>query len=230
MINDIDVKKEFDNLESIFSSSSKEKPLSPFQAQIHSGVTPKAWKNQTYPAGCKRHKLVFNTCNIIPRYCFDCYKIEIQPRTVIELFNLLILLKIINLKDNNTSKCFLRPRKDIATHYSGLIYFQGLIDVKQSFKYIKSILTSEIAPEIPIFIKRGCSEFGKAYPRYAELNENNQPVLKYNKKWSKREDSFDKNNLAGNIEPIKSDTFSAGFSKQDFLVMRAWLSYAKNYW
>ncbi|MET0118839.1 MAG: hypothetical protein ABW090_15560 [Sedimenticola sp.] len=228
MIHDADIKKEYESCESLLSIGSREELLSPFHAQIYCGVTSKMWKNQVYPAGCARHKLFFKTHNIIPRYCFDCYKIEIQPRTVSELFKLLVVFKAIDLKDNNTRKCFLRPRKDIAVHYAGLIYFQSLIDAKKSLRSIKSQVAKEIAPEIPMFIKRGCTNFAKAHPDYAELGENNRPVLKYKKKWKKIEDGFDNANLAGHLNTRKENTFpNVVAGPRTCLIMRTWLSYAK---
>ena len=144
------------------------------------------------------------------------------------LFKLLIFFKTVNLNGNNSRKCFLRPRKDIATHYSGLIYFQNLLEAKQARKYLKKTIAEEIDPEIPIFIKRGCSEFGKAHPSYAKLNENYSPEVKYIKKWKKIEDSFDRDGLARHLPPITADLFGEnGFTNIDCLVMHAWLSYAK---
>jgi hypothetical protein len=225
MIEDIDVKTEYDRLQSFYPISIGEKLISPMHAQIFSGITPRMWKNQNYAAACARHKLVFRTNNIIPDYCFDCYKISIQPRNVIELFKLVLLFKTVTLNDNNTRKCFLRPRNDVTEHYTGLIYFQDLYKAKKSLNFLKTILASEISPEIRIFIKRGCTEFGKAYPEYAEPNQNKEL---YTKAWKETEDNFDKNNLAGNLKPIQFNSFPRGeITKRDFMVMRTWLSYAK---
>ena len=225
MIQDIDVKTEYDRLESFYSISSQEMLVSPMHAQIFSGITPKMWKQQNYAAACARHKLVFNTYNVIPRYCFDCYKISIQPRNVMELFKLVILFKTIKLPDNNTRKCFLRPRKEVAEHYTGLIYFQGLNEARESLNYIKSALAAEISPDIRIFVKRGCTEFARAYPAYAELNENRES---YTKEWEEIEAEFDKNRLAENLQPIQINAFPSGvITRHDFMVMRTWLSYAK---
>ena len=58
--------------------------------QFFRGVTPRKWKNNKYPGiCCRRHMLVFEKLDVIPEYCFDCYKIFIEPRSVVELFKLI---------------------------------------------------------------------------------------------------------------------------------------------
>lgn len=39
------------------------------------------WDKQ-HPKGCQRYLAVFDKFNIISRYCFDCYKVQAEPRTV----------------------------------------------------------------------------------------------------------------------------------------------------
>ena len=51
---------------------------------------------------CRRHWEVFNQFKIIPEYCFGCYKVTIAPRTMMELFKLLLIFDNLELHNNNT--------------------------------------------------------------------------------------------------------------------------------
>ena len=82
----------------------------PHGTQFFRGVDPLSWENQ-HPDGCKRHLSVFDEFNIIPKYCFNCYKVLIEPRTVVELFKLMMVIEELDLPGDNTRKCTLETRK-----------------------------------------------------------------------------------------------------------------------
>ena len=42
-------------------------------------------RNEIEKYDCKRHFEVFNTFGVIPKNCFSCYKVQIQPNNVLEL-------------------------------------------------------------------------------------------------------------------------------------------------
>ena len=44
------------------------------------------FRSNTIDLKCDRHFLVFNTFNVIPKYCFGCYKVQIELKNVMELF------------------------------------------------------------------------------------------------------------------------------------------------
>ena len=46
------------------------------------------FRRNTIDLNCDRHKSIFEDHNVIPEYCFGCYKVQIEPRTVLELFKL----------------------------------------------------------------------------------------------------------------------------------------------
>ena len=45
------------------------------------------FRRNTFDLNCNRHFKVFNTFNVIPKFCFGCYKILINPKNIIELFS-----------------------------------------------------------------------------------------------------------------------------------------------
>lgn len=76
--------------------------------QIYRGQPRQLWKNEhkdDRSGGCLRHMTVFKQFNAIPKYCFDCYKVEIAHRTVGELFKLLMVFEKIALPSDNSRKC-----------------------------------------------------------------------------------------------------------------------------
>ena len=96
--------------------------------QFFRGVTPIKWKNNRHPGTCcRRHKLVFNTFNAIPEYCFDCYKILAEPRSVLELFKLMVVFESMALPDDNTRKCMVETRPGSQGAYKGFMYFQRMM-------------------------------------------------------------------------------------------------------
>lgn len=225
MIEDSFIMREYQNIVSFYSESIERKSPSPFHAQIFSGM--RRLPEDPHPAGCIRHKLLFTTYNVIPEFCFDCYKIEIQPNTVIELFKLLHIFKSPFFPIDNARKCFLRPRKDIPSHYSGLIYFKGISEARSMLNYIENILSANIGINIPVFVKRGCTDYVGKFPIYAELDKNYEPTLKNNEKWKEIEEQFNKEGLANQLETIPKSPYPDGYGVDDFLSMQTWLSYAK---
>ena len=50
---------------------------------------------------------------IIPKYCFSCYKIQINLKTVVDLIKLFLIFDKIKLEKNNTRKCIVEIRNKI---------------------------------------------------------------------------------------------------------------------
>src|SRR5574340_1785155 len=93
--------------------------------QIFRGIPENQWK-EAHPGGCARHKEVFKRFKVIPEYCFDCYKVLIEPRTVVELFKLLMLFEKLALPLHNTRKCMVEARPDCSGAYKGFVYCRGI--------------------------------------------------------------------------------------------------------
>lgn len=229
MIEDSYVYNQFKRIECKFQNSQDRGSMPPIRAQIALGVTGKEWKDQNYPASCKRHKLLFNTHGVIPRYCFDCYKIEIHPSTVMELFKLMIVFNELNLEDNNHRKLWLRPQKTMPVNYSGTIYFQSLTKAIKSIDNVKSVIDKEIRQDIPIKIKRGCSEFNHVLPNYHDIKESYDSLVGDKSGWREIELDFDRSGAADVLRPIVKSVLPliADFNEYHYRVLCAWLKYAR---
>ena len=71
---------------------------------------------------CGRHFKVFNKFNIIPRYCFSCYKVQINLTKIVDLIKLYFVFDNLYLHNNNIRKCIVEIRDKIKGNYKGYIY------------------------------------------------------------------------------------------------------------
>ena len=93
---------------------------------------------------CKRHKKIFNDDNVIPKNCFGCYKVIIEPKTLIELVKIYILFDYIKLENNNIRKCMIELRPNIEGTYKSLVYCSGLDEAESILKKLKVIIDKTI--------------------------------------------------------------------------------------
>ena len=170
---------------------------------------------------CERHFEVFNNYKVIPKYCFSCYKIQIEPRNIIDLFKLYIIFDRLELKNNNIRKCIIESRPKVSGTYKGLIYCTGAEELKTIFHKVSLLLKKSFGYDMPIFMKRGCTEFSIPYPKFKEIDES----MKYDDDWLKFENEIDKNN--NYKEKKSSENTLHGTSISDVLIMRNWLVFAK---
>ena len=182
------------------------------------------YRRNIFKFNCERHLKIFDTYNVIPKNCFGCYKVQIGLKTVMELFKLYFVFDNLNLKNNNHRKCMIEFRTDIPGAYKGYIYCFSLDEANTIESQLTKILNKTVVKNFIIKVKRGCSEFGIAYPDYKDPEKN----MQYNKDWNSKEkiidDELSKNDHSSKIVLTKSLT---GTTIRDILVMRNWLSYAK---
>lgn len=227
MITDQEVIQLFRNISGIPMDSSGIPQGSMIHPQIFRGGA------INFPIGCSRHFEVFNEFNIIPKYCFDCFKVLVFPRNVVELFKLLMIFEKISLPNDNIRKCMVEFREQSSGTYKGFVYCKGLDEGNEVCKIIRKAVSQDISPQVGVSLKRGCSEYALSYPRYAEVKPA-RLLMQYKKEWQSREDSFDKNSVVIR-EPIhdandNAANFSANGSKKytqkEVLYMQYWLCYA----
>ncbi len=59
------------------------------------------YRRNTVDLNCERHIAIFKRYNIIPEYCFGCYKVQVEPRNVMELMKLFVVFDNIKLPNDN---------------------------------------------------------------------------------------------------------------------------------
>ena len=177
---------------------------------------------------CGRHFAVFNTFNVIPEYCFGCYKVLIEPKKIIDLIKLYFVFDNINLNKSNLRKCMIEMRPNTPGIYKGFIYCTSLEDANSINSYIAPILKNTIDEKIKITVKRGCSEFAESIPEFKAVDDNSKFIMKYNDNWKNKEKIIDDklHNINNSNERVLAQTMT-GQTLNDILIINNWLTYAK---
>ena len=212
------------DLATLFKSSNKViqdniKELTFFETQIY--------RRNTIDLNCNRHHKVFNKFNIIPKFCFSCFKIQIEPKNVLDLFKLFLIFNTLKLKNNNTRKCLIELRPNISGTYKGLIYCSSMEEVSKILKDITPTLKKVIDNKIKIITKRGCSEFADKHKNYKETNKETANFMKYKNEWEEKEKIIDINEATNKKRKKDFKNSISGLSLSDVLIMNNWLNYAK---
>ena len=182
------------------------------------------FRNNSVDLNCDRHKAIFNKFNIIPKFCFGCYKIQIEPKSIIDLIKLLVIFDKIKLDNNNIRKCIVEMRPNISGFYKGLIYCSGLEEANQVSNFLKRVVNENISSELFVTIKRGCSEYPISYPDYKKINNFGEQPMNYNEDWKSIEEKYDA------LNSIKSNMIIptlSGLNLHDILIIQNWIDYAK---
>ena len=200
---------------SILSSLEQNKILlDNYETQIH--------RRNSINLNCERHHKVFGELKIIPSTCFSCFKIQIEPKSVLDLIKLFFIFNDFNFKNNNWRKCMVETRSNVTGTYKGLIYCSSLEEVNNILSEIQPILQKFL--NYKFNIKRGCSEFYSIYNDFKELDNKNDNYMNYDKDWKKLEEDFD---TSQGISNKKYTNSISGFSLLDFITINNWLNYAK---
>ena len=181
------------------------------------------YKENSSPPNCTRHHKIFNKYNMIPEFCFGCYKIEIEPESVLDLIKLHIIFDNFEFKNNNMRKCMIELRTNIPGNYKGFIYCKTIEEAENIFQELSKVLKNNFNKEINSKIKRGCSEFSIKFPKYKNLKKD---IFTYNKLWKNNENLFDNENLEFAFERKIKPTIK-GVTLFDAVVIRNWLAFAK---
>ena len=179
------------------------------------------FRKNSFNLNCERHHKIFNKINIIPKFCFSCFKIQIEPINVLHLIKLFLIFDNLKLKNNNWRKCMIELRSNITGIYKGLIYCSSLDEAENILINITPILDKNI--KYKLNIKRGCTEFYTPFPNYKIINKKHDNYMEYTLKWEKLEP---KEHHKENSKPQKLVSSVSGLSISDVLIINQWLNYA----
>ena len=171
---------------------------------------------------CERAFDIFEAHNVMPEYCFSCYKVQIDTKNVIDLIKLYFLFDTLHFENENLRKCMIDLRKNVEGNYKGFIYCATLEEAKKINSYIGKYLKISIDEGIKFHIKRGCSEFVEKHQEFGNLEKN---TMEYNKEWKKIEYDFDANNKK--VYKSGSRKLTYGLSLKHILVFENWIDFAK---
>ena len=207
-----------ENIKSLFKVISKiitDKELSISQTQI--------FKKNNINLNCERHFKVFNNFQIIPKFCFSCFKVSIKFKNVIDLIKLYLVFDNVNFSNNNIKKCMIELRPKIEGNYKGFIYCSSLNEAKEIEREMKKIIKNNIGNDFVIEIKRGCTEFSEKYPKYQNLKNE---IMNYDEDWINYEKIIDEKFPKFKVYNDNEKTIK-GISLSDILVIKNWLYFAK---
>jgi Tfp pilus assembly protein PilF len=174
---------------------------------------------------CERHMKIFNKFNIIPKFCFSCYKVLVEPRSILELIKLFVVFDQIKFVKNNIRKCMIEMRPEISGFYKGYIFCSSVEEAYQIADYLEIYIKENIGSGLHAVVKRGCSEYALSFPDYKAINKSGDQLMNYNEDWKSIEEE---DNL---LNSLKSNRIIIptlpGLNLQDILVIRNWIDYAK---
>ena len=197
-------------------------PNAPVLSQIFRGRLPHL-VNQ-HPGGCDRNLAVFEKYRIIPEPCFSCYKVLVVPRTVVELFKLMMVFDDIDLRKDNSRKCMIENREGISGYYKGYVYCEGKEEAAGIMQTARLLIDERISADISVELKHGCSEFVLAYPEYGKMDGDN--AMEYDENWRELEHRADMELGIGLEQPTANSYNHQEYSLDDMYAMFAWLRYA----
>ena len=183
------------------------------------------WQNYI-DLNCLRHFRIFNKFSIIPKYCFGCYKVTVQTKTVLELLKLYFVFDKLYLGQQNSRKLMIEKREEISGNYKGFIYCSSVEEGENIKNKLKNILMKNLGTDCSISLKRGCSEFALKYPSYKKATTNSKEMMPYDETWRSQEKIIDNKTWNKNSKKGISHPSLTGITLRDILVMRNWLLYA----
>ena len=174
---------------------------------------------------CNRHKKVFNKYNIIPKYCFGCFKVQIELKEVSQLIKLFFIFNHLKLPNDNIRKCFIELRESVNGNYKALIYCSS-VDEAKIVSELTNVYLKRFLKNFKLDIKRGCTEFDISFPGYKDIKKINEIV--YDEEWNKKEKLIDIEIANGSQKGKKKFSRSINdITLSDVLIINNWLTYAK---
>lgn len=207
--------------------SESDQIINKFGANLNFNET-QIFRQNSKNLNCIRHFKVFNKFKIIPKYCFSCYKIQINLFNVLDLIKLNFSFNSLYLEKNNIRKCMIELRKNIKINYKGYIYCDSLSEAQRIQEKIQNIIKELKLKKFNLGIKHGCSEFYETYPSFKDINYKGEQSMKYKPEWVEKENIIDKQFMNRKIEDEKvlGETLK-GINLSDILIIKNWLIFAK---
>ena len=182
------------------------------------------YKRNNTDLNCRRHKKIFDTKNIIPEFCFGCFKVQVEVATFIDLIKVTSLFYKFDLEEVSR-KTIIELRPNISGNYKGLIYCKGLDQAKTVKDLLDIDLKETFGGTTVSKIKRGCSEYPLKFPEYGEIAKKPKKMMSFPNEWKIIEHQFDQNELKAPIETTQASI--PKFCLSDFFIIQKWIDYAK---
>jgi len=111
----------------------------------------------------KWHSIQFQHFGHIPLECFDCYKVVVRPKTVVDLIKLKDAQA--ELPKDISCKCGIELRHYTNALYGGYFYCRGIEQGLDRLDFVRSLVEEKGIDCHEVFLKRGCTEYEIKYGR-----------------------------------------------------------------
>ena len=193
--------------------------------QINTSLTQIFHIQQSEAPNCSALDEFFRTHQAIAKRCHNCYKVQLDVKSLDELLMLHFFMKTVYCKDKNISKCMidLRPRQNY--FYKGLIYCSDVKEAEHVAENVSLECRERTALSPEISINRGCTPFRKKYPDYGAINTSTTLYEgpRQREEWANKEAQFFKQK---DSRPINKSP--SAFSLGEWLIIKNWITYAND--
>lgn len=118
---------------------------------------------------CSRMHFIFETYNLIPPFCQECWKVVVRPTTLRELFKLRDLQRQMAKEDPQCwCKCGIEVRMYAPGLYGGYFYNNGRAAGEEKYIWVRKAVDEQIGQHVGVVLKRYCTEFEKELGDSAE--------------------------------------------------------------
>ena len=183
------------------------------------------FKYNSKDLNCNRHMDIFETKNIIPEFCFGCFKVQTEVNNFFDLIRLTKLFYNFKVLDDLIAKTMIELRPNISGFYKGYIYCKNLKQATKVKKILDINLKIKLKNKVKSQVKRGCSEFALEYPEYANINGNDNKIMDYPIEWKNEEIQFDQKNFIRQQNDMPKSI--NGFCLEDLYIIQKWIDYGK---
>lgn len=101
---------------------------------------------------------LFETARIVPKYCRNCFKVVIRPKTVAQLIRLKELMETEFIEMGLCCKCGVEERNYVFGNYGGYQYNRGLEEGKLAYNVVRKLIDIYMGSDVGVILKRGCTE------------------------------------------------------------------------
>lgn len=197
--------------------------ISEFDPSLSTTFTQLYKRNET-DLNCGRHIAIFEQTNIIPNFCFECFKVQIEVTTLFDLIKLSNALYETELNLNPTRKCMIELRSNIQGFYKAFIYCRGEKHAQIVLEQVRKML-DRLNTTSTVKVKRGCSEFSLEHPDFGRADSSDESLMPFPSEWHQMELNFDEKHFYRQKEGLTPSVST--FCLSDLLIVQHWIDYAK---
>ena len=197
--------------------------ISEFDPSLSTTFTQLYKRNET-DLNCGRHIAIFEQTNIIPNFCFECFKVQIEVTTLFDLIKLSNALYETELNLNPTRKCMIELRSNIQGFYKAFIYCRGEKHAQIVLEKVRKML-DRLNTTSTVKVKRGCSEFSLEHPDFGRADSSDESLMPFPSEWHQMELNFDEKHFYRQKEGLTPSVST--FCLSDLLIVQHWIDYAK---